>query len=279
MIMPGYRGTGIIRDPPSISDLGGFTLEPDDIEELADCRPGDCAVQFPAAVIEDLRAAARLPNPATATAHVNQRTRQMALDLVRDYRVRGNAALPTFNDESRPADVFEQFRGITQRFAELDLAPAEVTQLMLGYPHAIPRPPGLSSVFYWEKVEFGLKPTLRVTHAMAYRPAEATGLGCAVAIKQLYSSHYMRAAIDYTACVTADRDGQPGFYLVAVKGSRQEGITGFAGSIIRRIVVSRTRTALDGSLIRLKNALELGRQPIRQVGRWAGGGQAGNTGK
>jgi hypothetical protein len=259
MIMPGYRGTGIIRDPPSIADLGGFTLEPDDLEELADCRPADCAVQFPASVIQDLRAAARLPNPATAVAQANHRVRQMAVDLVSDYRVRGNAALPIFNDESRPADVGEQFRGIMERFTALDLAPPEVTQLMIGYPYAVPRVPELGSVFYWEKVDFGLKPTLRLTHAMAYRPAEATGLGCVVAIKQLYSSHYMRAAIDYTACLTADRDGRPGFYLLAVKGSRQEGITGFAGSLIRRIVVSRTRTALDGSLIRLKNALEVGR--------------------
>ena len=118
-------------------------------------------------------------------------------------------------------------------------------------------PAGAQSLFYWEKVVFGLKPTLRVTHAIAYQPVDQNGLACAVAIKQLYASHYLRAAIDFSACVPApDRDGQPGFYLVAFKGSEQEGVTGFTGSLVRRIVVSRAKTALDGSLIRIKDALE-----------------------
>jgi hypothetical protein len=176
----------------------------------------------------------------------------MAIDLVRRYREQGDAALPTYNDEHEPADV----RSLMERFRALSLAPPETTALMLEYPHVAGGHANIQSIFYWERVVFGLKPTLRVTHLVASQPPSGV-LSCVVAIKQLYASHYIRAAIDYAACVTAsERRGQQGFYLVAFKGSRQEGVTGLTGSLVRRIVVGRARTALDGSLIRIKRALE-----------------------
>jgi hypothetical protein len=239
MTLPGYRGTGLITEATTESGFEGFTLEPDDVEDLKTCRPADCALQ------------------ARATALLDRQFRLMAIDLVREYRVRGTAALPTFNDESRPAAVADQFRSLMLRFNEIGLAPPEVASLMLDYPALPSVPDGLQSIFYWEKVVFGLKPTLRIAHAVAFRPGGASPLGCVVAIKQLYASHYLRAAFDFASCLDApDSAGRPGFYLVAFKGSRQEGVTGFTGSLIRRIVVGRVRTALDGSLLRIKAAME-----------------------
>jgi hypothetical protein len=263
LTLPGYRATGLIGDPPESSNFEGFTLEPDDVSDLRECEPGDCALQLPAAVMDDFRRAARNGNPSTAARLTNSLTASMASDLVRRYREQGNAALPTYHDESQAADVAAQFRSLIERFTALSLAPAETTRLILEYPHVSAAPQDLRSIFYWERVVFGLKPTLRVTHLMAYQPASGV-LGCIVAIKQLYASHYIRAAIDFTACLTApDRGGQPGFYLIAFKGSRQEGITGLTGSLIRRIVVGRARTALDGSLTRIKRALESASSDLR----------------
>jgi hypothetical protein len=271
MTLPGYRGTGLIGEPPEASNFTGFTLEPDDVEDLAACRPGDCALQYPGALIPDLRSAVRHPSRDVAAQLANTKTRQLAVDLVKDYRARGNAALPIYNDESRPADVAALFRSLMQRLSGLALAPPEIERVMLDYPSAGSSAADLQSVFYWEKVVFGLKPTLRVTHAVVYRPPasgrfivndpyERAELGCVVAIKQLYASHYLRAAIDFAACLQP-RAGRPGFYLVAFKGSHQEGVTGLTGSLVRRVVVGRVRTALDGSLVRIKSALE--RQPLR----------------
>jgi hypothetical protein len=255
--LPGYRGTGLITDATTESGLGGFSLEPDDVEDLKHCRPADCGLQVPASMIPAVREAARATPPARATALLDRQFRLMAIDLVRGYRLRGMAALPTFNDESRPAAVAEQFRSLMHRFGEVGLAPPEVASLMLDYPATPSVPDDLQSIFYWEKVVFGLKPTLRVTHAVAFDPGGGSPLGCVVAIKQLYASHYLRAAFDFASCLDApDAAGRPGFYLVAFKGSRQEGVTGFTGSLIRRIVVGRVRTALDGSLLRIKAAME-----------------------
>jgi hypothetical protein len=259
LALPGYRGTGLVGDPPEPAHFRGFTLESEDVEELKDCRPGDCAIQLPAHLMADFRSAARNADVSIATELTNGLTVRMAVDLVRRYREQGIAALPTYHDESEPADVGAQFRSLMERFSATALAPAETTRLILDQPRAGPATAGVHSIIYWEKVVFGLKPTLRVTHLIAHEPTSGA-LGCIVAIKQLYASHYLRAAFDFSACLTAsDGSGKPGFYLITFKGSRQEGITGwFRGSLVRPTVVRRVRTALDGSLIRIKRALEGG---------------------
>ena len=49
---------------------------------------------------------------------------------------------------------------------------------------------------------------------------------------------------------------QPGFYLLTLKGSQQEGLTGVKGSVLRRVVVDKTRSALESALASIKRALE-----------------------
>ena len=76
-------------------------------------------------------------------------------------------------------------------------------------------------------------------------------------VKQLFASHYFQLALDLSACVpdTARSNGT-GFYLISLRGSTQQGFTGLLGSILRRIVVSKTRTAQERSLVLMKQALE-----------------------
>jgi hypothetical protein len=45
---------------------------------------------------------------------------------------------------------------------------------------------------------------------------------------------------------TAVRPDDKGFYLITVKGSRQAGLTGAKGSIIRRNAVSWIKSSLEG---------------------------------
>jgi hypothetical protein len=79
----------------------------------------------------------------------------------------------------------------------------------------------------------------------------------AVAEKQLYSSHYFETALDLSFCIRdSDDTKKPGFYLVQVMGSEQAGLTGFEGSIIRRVAVSRSVSDLQKSLASIKASLE-----------------------
>lgn len=51
-------------------------------------------------------------------------------------------------------------------------------------------------MLYWEKVNFGLKPTFRIVQRVVCRQANAKAPVYAVAEKQLYASHYFQTALD-----------------------------------------------------------------------------------
>jgi hypothetical protein len=117
--------------------------------------------------------------------------------------------------------------------------------------------PNAESQFYWEKVNFGLKPTLRIVQAIVYRGSSSAEPAYAVAVKQLYSSHYFQTALDLTVCVRdTDRPSQRGFYLITLKGSQQAGVTGLKGGIVRKVAVDKTRSSLERALVTIKQRLE-----------------------
>jgi hypothetical protein len=47
-----------------------------------------------------------------------------------------------------------------------------------------------------------------------------------------------------------------GFYLLTLKGSEQDGLTGIKGSILRKVVVDKTRSGLEKALGAVKASLE-----------------------
>ena len=189
------------------------------------------------------------------TSDLNDRFRRMALTVLQRYQQDGNRALGPYRDSGRPFDVNHQRRSLLGRAEALPVYLPELARYLLDYPSS--KPEGVESMFYWEKVDFGLKPTLRLNHAIAYQSAGPRGAAHVVMVKQIYASHYFELALDLTACVTQrGRTGEKGFYLISLKGSTQEGLTGFMGSLLRMIVVSRTRSAQEKLLVNIKRALE-----------------------
>jgi hypothetical protein len=126
---------------------------------------------------------------------------------------------------------------------------------ILNYPDS--KPTNVDSTFYWDSVKFGLKPTLRIVQVFTLKGNTPQEPAYAIAEKQLYSSHYFETALDLSFCISGSDDPkQPGFYLVQVMGSEQAGLTGFEGSIIRKVAVSRSVSDLQKSLLSIKSALE-----------------------
>jgi hypothetical protein len=252
--LPSYLGVGRFSDPPMLSDLEGFTLEPEDIKDLKTCRPGKCAVQLPAEAMLELQREIDWSAP-DAAMQVNNRVRKMALEILQRYQEDGNSVLGSYRDKKRPFDVEAQLRSLLGRSDALPVYLPELNRYLLDYPNATLA--NLESLFYWEKVDFGLKPTLRLNHAIAYRSAGPRGTAQVVAVKQLYASHYFQLALDLTACVTeSDRISDSGFHLISLKSSTQQGFTGLKGSLLRRFVVGKTRSAQEKNLINIKKVLE-----------------------
>lgn len=252
--MSGYLGAGLVGNPPKLSDLEGFTFEPEDIRELEKCRPGKCDIQLPAEAMLAFRRTVDWSS-ASAARQANDRLRQKALEFLHRYQREGNSALGTYRDKELPFDVRAQLKSWLGRSEALPIYFPELGRYLMDYPNARSR--NLESLFYWEKVQFGLKPTLRLNHAITYRTSGPSEQMLLVAVKQLYASHYFQLALDFTACVPGNRGANgKGFFLISLKGSTQQGLTGFRGSILRRAVVSKTRSAQVKALIAIKRALE-----------------------
>jgi len=75
-------------------------------------------------------------------------------------------------------------------------------------------------------------------------------------IQQLYATHYFCTALDVSACVADGSAARPGLYLVTLKGSDQEGLTGVKGSLLRKVAVGKTRESLERALVTIKRIVE-----------------------
>jgi hypothetical protein len=252
--LPSYLAIRKFSDPPQLSDLEGFTLEPEDVKQLKNCKEGKCELQLPTEAMDAFKQSINWSAP-DADNQVNQLAQKLALEMVLNYQQGGNTALGTYRDKHHPAVVADTFQSLLSRSKALPAYLPELHDYLLDYPKA--NAENVQSQFYWEKVNFGLKPTLRIVQAIVYRGTSATDPAYAVAVKQLYASHYFETALDLTVCVRdQEHASHPGIYLITLKGSQQAGLTGFKGGIVRKVAVDRTRSSLEKALEAIKGKLE-----------------------
>jgi hypothetical protein len=254
--LPNYLAIRKFSNPPQLSDLEGFTLGEDDIKQLKKCRPGQCEVQLPTEAMEAFQKSVNWDAP-DAAVQVNRLAQKMALEALSRYQQGGNAGLGTYRDKNHPTAVGDTFRSLLSRSSALPVYLPDLHSYLLDYPNA--GTGKIDSEFYWEKVNFGLKPTLRIVQAIVYRGTGDRGPAYAIAVKQLYASHYFETALDLTVCVPdGNRASAPGMYLITLKGSEQAGLTGFKGGIVRKVAVDKTRSSLEHALEAIRQKLEEG---------------------
>ena len=252
--LPSYIALRKFSDPPQLSDLTDFTMDEQDFKQLKNCKPSHCEVQLPTEAMEEFQHSVNWSAP-DANDQANRLAQQMALQALLNYQQGGNAALGTYRDKNHPAVVAETFASLLSRSNALPVYLPELREYLLNYPKADSG--NIQSEFYWEKVNFGLKPTLRMVQAIVYQGKSPERPAYAVAVKQLYASHYFESALDLTACVKDDEHpAHLGFYLITMKGSQQAGLTGLKGGIVRKVAVDKTRSSLEKALASIKQKLE-----------------------
>ncbi|MCC6364339.1 MAG: hypothetical protein IT165_12510 [Bryobacterales bacterium] len=237
--------------PPQAPDLADLVLDREDLRELRDCRPGDCEIQMPASLMEQFRKDVNWDSD-DAEVQAKGLVAQISMNALAAYRKGGNQALGEYNDKAHPARIAESLRAVIGRARDLPVYFPEFYRYLVDFPAA--PPPHTRDFYYWENVKFGLKPTFRINHVSIYQPSANPGHWL-IANKQLYASHYFQAAIDLSLCV---RDDARSFYLLTLKGSRQDGLTGPRGGLLRRVVTARAREGLTMALQRLKERSESG---------------------
>jgi hypothetical protein len=255
---PGILQIGRFGAVPRLEDLASLTLPAKDIGALARCRPGDCDVKLSAAAITAFRNQVTWSSP-NAAHQANDLARGMILELMRAYHTAGNAALGRYHDSDEPLSVAEEFRAL---LASGDQRPVPVPELITyldTYPRG--RPAGAEDFFYWTVVDFGLRPTVRVNHVVIYPLAGSpSGVAAVIAIKQLYASHYFHTTLELRFLVVDDRRTSPrGFHFISIIRSRNDGMTGLKGLLLRPIINHRSRDGVRGYLEHVKRQVE---QPL-----------------
>jgi hypothetical protein len=251
--VPGYLAIGRVSDPPRLSDFSGFVFDSDDIKDLKSCKPADCEIQMPSSSIAGLHQAIDWSAPDLGD-KVNQRLQRTALERLLAYQHEGNQALGIYNDKPDPTEVPKQFAYMLSYDKVLPEYLPAFYRYLLAYPDG--KPASVADTFYWTRVKFGLKPTLRVVHVVTLQGKADDALAYAIAEKQLYSSHYFQTALDLTFCIRNADPKRPGFYLIKAMGSEQAGLTGVKGSVVRRVAVDRSVSSLQKSLAVIKATLE-----------------------
>ena len=191
--LPGYLGVGEFSNPPQVADLDGFSLDRDDIKDLKKCKPGSCGLQLPEQSMEAVQKSIDWSS-LDMVEQINSRAERGMINLLEAYQRSGDRALGTYVDKPDPLPVAEQFKSLLSRIEFFPQYLPDVKRYLLDYPNS--KPDGSREFFYWEKVNFGQKPTVRLNHGVVYRVPDLEQQVYVVTIKQLYATHYFQTAID-----------------------------------------------------------------------------------
>ena len=247
----GYRITKRISSPPTAEDFEAVRLPDEDIRDLGDCRVGDCIVKLGQASIDAIRARVDFRSP-TAGHDASAVFREQLLGFVAGYLQKGNAGLAVYRDASRPTFVAAEFADMIARMPALTELLPDVRRDLLGYPAETLA--GATDFLYWQEVDFGLRPTIRVSHLVIYPGAVET----VVASKMLYASHYFWTGLELRVLVPDPPRGA-GFWFITINRSRSDGLSGFSGFFVRRRARGAVEQGVLTALGKTKTRLEEGR--------------------
>ena len=243
----GFKITKRISSPPQLSDFAELQLPEDDVADLRTCRVGDCALKLGEDALNRFRSQINWNGPDTG-ASANRLMRQLAFEYVTRYLKGGNDSLAVYRDSSRPTYVAQEFRSMVDSMPELTTYMPDVRKYLLEYPKS--GLPGATNL-YWQETEFGLKPTIRISHLTVREgPDDAV-----VTSKMLYASHYFWTGLEVRALVSDSSRG-PGFWFVTVNRSRSDGLSGFTGIFVRGRVGSEVQEGTLEGLRITKRMLE-----------------------
>jgi hypothetical protein len=250
----GFRLTRRISSPPRLEDFADLRLSREDVADLRTCRVGRCEVKLGEQAVERFQRDVNWAQPdhhEAATALM----RRVLQEYVAGYMEGGNSRLAVYRDASHPTSVGDEVEHLVNGMPALARTMPDVRNYLLRYPHV--SLPGASSLFYWQETQFGLKPTIRLSHLVIHeRPGEAV-----VASKMIYATHYFWTTLELRVLL-ADPSRGEGFWFITTTRSRLDGLTGFTGFFIRRKVragvLEGTHAVLQATRRKIEN-----RQDVR----------------
>jgi len=251
---PGVYSVGRFSVPARTSDLDGYAVSDEDVDDLVGCRLDDCDVNLSAADIDRL---GRVDTRAAGgRGQLTRVTRESLAAYVADYQRRGNDALLVYRDREPAIPLREGSARLLRQASELRARAPAVSTFLERYPEQ-PLPPGAEHFYYWSVMTFGMKPITRANHVVL-APITVDGLqGYAIASRTIYASHYFRDGLEVKLVVPVP--GEPAAcYLVSVNRSHSESLTGLKGLLLGAKIRSSARSGVERHILHVKRESESG---------------------
>jgi len=181
---------------------------------------------------------------------VNALVRQMALEFVTAYEREGNNALVVYANKKQPVDIAKQFDTIVGEMQPLWRVEPDLRRYLLEYPQA--KLPNSTSFLYWQMVNFGIRPFIRINHVVITETAGHTF----VASKLIYATHYFWTALEVRELIPDP--SRQGFWFVDVSRGRSGSLAGLKKKPIRGKVREQSLKGLEEGMQATKSLLERG---------------------
>lgn len=242
--------------PPAVSDVAALRLDEKDLAAIRACEPWSCDLKLTAPEIAQLRTVVQSAGASWRPA-VQEAVRQLVLDRTTRYLALGQAALGAYADQGSPVVLADAFRSVLDHSAFLGANAPDLAAYLAGYPR--PAPPGVESFAYWSTEQLGGRPSLTATH-VAMRADDGSGrTEGVVASRQIFSTHYVTAALTVTAVLPGRTSATR--YLVYVNRSRVDVLDRWYGGLARGLIAGRIREEAGRIFDGLKERLESGGPP------------------
>ncbi len=218
---------------PRRADLERFRLTEKDVKALRECVVGECKVKLSGSEIERVQREVNWSEPDYERQVTDVMTRGLIRSL-RSYLSEGNAALPTYHDKREPLSGGEGFRILLAKSRKHLEREGGLFDYMADYPRS--KMESVQDVYYWTVEDFGLKPVMSLKHMMIVQRPNGESSHAAIAIKQIYASHYFQSVIKL-ATLTRASSKYPlrGTYLVLFAHMRFDGrVGGIKRAILQR---------------------------------------------
>jgi hypothetical protein len=242
-------------DPPRIEDLAALSLEDQELSDIRNCRPGDCALKLSAGEMTELRYAADSAEPDWRPA-VQRAFRRAVLARVQAYLADG--VIRTYDDVTPSVRPDVRFATLLAHSMCLWEHARPFLLHLRDYPQAVK--PEVESFVYWSKERLAGKPIVSVTHVNILRGHEAGSPDALVAGKEIFATHYVNASLGLTAIIR----GAPGAgnYLAYINRTEVDTLGGMFGGLIRFFMQRRLKAEAATVLSGLRRRLESG-EPAR----------------
>jgi hypothetical protein len=248
---------GLFSSTPKLSDLDRLTVDPIDVYELTQARPGNSDIKLSAAELERIQRIQRLTASGTvprleAKAQIAREYKRILVDRVTRYQTSGDQGIGAYVDKAEPVRPDQSFESLADDQAPESGPGRDICQYLKSYPVTLP--PNSESMVYWAKHRFhDLKSVISLVHLFIHREGERVF----IASKQIYSSHYNEAGLTVADLIPfSDDSGRVHTVVVYTIRLEPDMLGGTLGFMKKRMAMPRMEMTLRNSLARIRENIE-----------------------